>query len=241
MTAAGRALRLASPPAPAGPGEPLDLVSALSAASRIARHHGIPPAPHPASGSLELRLPGIGGRYLEGVAAHVEALGWPAGDVAALVAALEDRCSMWIVCSPPRALVRAGLAPEATRLRRSGAARFAGARWSQARIPPAETVAELMRAGTARGAVCAAADSGRLPPSSLARAAAAGGARTASMERGLAAALGARWAVELLVAPAIPGGSLVGLREQIAAAPRCAWCRAPLIGSTCRRCTPARP
>ena len=39
------------------------------------------------------------------------------------------------------------------------------------------------------------------------------------MDHGLASALGARWAIELLVAPAIPAGSLVGLREQVAAAP----------------------
>jgi hypothetical protein len=96
-----------------------------------------------------------------------------------------------------------------------------------------------MRAGAARGAVCAAAESGRRPPTDLVLAAAAGGARTASMDQGLASALGARWAIELLVAPAIPAGSLVGLREQVAAAPRCGWCRASLVGSTCRRCAPA--
>jgi hypothetical protein len=243
MTAPGRALFLAASTAVDDADERIELVPALSAASRIARHHGIPPARQPAPGSLELRLPGIGGRYLQGVAAHVEALGWPAGDAAALVAAIEDRCSMWIVCSPPRALVRAGLASDTARLRRAGAARFAGGRWSRAPIPAPVTVTELVRAGYARGAVCAAAESGRGPRSGIVRAAAAaaGGARTASMERGLAAALGARWAVELLVAPAIPPGSLVGLREQVAVAPRCSWCRAPLIGSTCRRCMPARP
>ena len=147
---------------------------------------------------------------------------------------------MWIVCSSGNAVARAGLAPDRPGgLRRAGAARFAGGRWDAARIPPAKSVTELMRAGAARGAVCAAAESGRLPPSSFVRAAAAGGAHTASMDRGLAAALGARWAVELLVAPAIPAGSLVGLREQITAAARCGWCRAPLTGPTCRRCTPA--
>lgn len=240
MTASGRALFLTASPPVAGADARLELVPALSAASRIARHHGMPPARHPAPGSLELRLPGIGGRYLEGVAAHVEELGWPAGEAAALVATIEDRCSMWIMCSSPRALVRAGLAVDAARLRRAGAARFSGGRWAPARIPAPGTVTELMRAGIARGAVCAAAESGRLPRSSLGSAATAGGARTAAMERGLAAALGARWAVELLVAPAIPAGSLVGLREQVAVAPRCSWCRAPLIGSTCRRCMPAR-
>ena len=145
---------------------------------------------------------------------------------------------MWVVCSSGAALVRAGLAPDGARARRAAATRFAGGRWGPVRIPAAGTVSDVMRAGTARGAVCAAAESGRRPPADLVRAAAAGGARTASMDQGLASTLGTRWAIELLVAPAIPAGSLVGLREQVAAAPRCGWCRAPLVGSTCRRCAP---
>lgn len=238
MTGPDRALRLAAGARLASE-QRLELIPALSAATRIARHHGISPQARVAVESHELSLPGIGGRYLEGVATHVAAHGWPADEVAALLAALEDRSAMWVVCSSAGALVRAGLAPEGARLRRAGAARFAGGRWSVVRIPAAETVTDVMRAGTARGAVCAAAESGRLPPSSFLRAAAAGGAHTASMDRGLARALGVRWAIELLAAPSIPTGSLVGLREQVAAAPRCGWCRAPLVGSTCRRCAPA--
>jgi hypothetical protein len=234
VTASRRALRAVGPPAPAEPG--LELVPALAVPSRIARHHSIPA--QSGGGPLELRVPGIGGRYLEGVAAHVEAHGWPAGEAAALVAALEDRCSMWILCSSFRALVRAGLADGHPRLHRAGAARFGDGRWRAVPMPAAPTVAELMRAGRARGAVCAAAESGRLPPERILRAAAEGGARTASMDHGLAAALGVRWTVELLVAPAIPAGSLIALREQVAAAPRCGWCRTPLIGATCRRCAP---
>jgi hypothetical protein len=219
------------------PEPPLELVPALTASARVARHHGIPS--HRGCGPLELRLPGIGGRYLEGVAAHAAAHGWQPGEVAALVAAIEDRCSMWILCSSSRALVRAGLAAERARLGRAGGARFGEGRWRAARMPAPATVSDVMLAGKARGAVCVAAESGRAAPEGLVRSAAAGGARTARMERGLAAALGARWAVELLVAPAIPAGSLVGLREQVAAAPRCGWCRTPLIGATCRRCAPA--
>jgi hypothetical protein len=237
MTRVDRALELVAPLAPALE-SPLEVVPALAASSRVARHHGIPD-PHHSGGPLELRLPGIGGRYLEGVAAYVTAHGWSPLETAALVAALEERSSIWIACSSSRALVRAGLAAEPARLRRAGAVRFGGGRWRAARLPPAATISELMRAGISRGALCAAAESGRRAPRCVLEAATAGGARTASMERGLAAALGARWAVELLVAPAIPSGSLVALREQIAAAPRCAWCRTPLIGSTCRRCSPA--
>jgi hypothetical protein len=235
----GRALPASTPLAHA-PAPALELVPALTPRSRAVRRHGIPSSPQVAARELELRLPGIGGRYLAGVAHHLAAHGWPGEEAAALLVALEDRCSMWIVCSPGDALARAGLAPDRpARLRRVRATRFAGGRWDAARVPLPETVAELMAAGTARGAVCAAAESGRLPPSGLVRAAAMGGAHTASMDGGLAAAVGARWAVELLIAPAIPSGSLVGLREQIAGAPRCGWCRAPLVGSTCRRCAPA--
>jgi len=225
--------------APPGDRREVELVPALAAASRVARHHGIAAHVRDALGSYELRLPGIGGRYLAGVAAHVARHGWSAMEAAALLGALEDRCSMWIVCSSGAALVRAGLAPEGARAHRAAATRFAGGRWAGVRIPAAGTISDLMRAGTARGAVCAAAESGRRPRRDLLRAAAVGGARTASMDPGLASALGSRWAIELLVAPAIPTGSLVGLREQVAAAPRCGWCRAPLVGSTCRRCAPA--
>lgn len=237
MSAPDRVLRPA--PGPPGDSRGVELIPALTAASRIARHHGIAPQVQVALDSYELRLPGIGGRYLVGVAAHVARQGWSATEAAALLGALEDRCSMWIVCSSGAALVRAGLAPEGARARRAAATRFAGGRWGPVRIPAAKTICDLMRAGAARGAVCAAAGSGRRPPTDLVRSAAAGGARTASMDQGLASALGSRWAIELLVAPAIPTGSLVGLREQVAAAPRCGWCRAPLVGSTCRRCAPA--
>jgi hypothetical protein len=238
VSAPGRAFGLAPPAKPVAEA-PLELIPALSEPSRVARRHGFSAQVRAAVASHELGLPGIGGRYLAGVARHVAAHGWPAGEVAALVAAMEDRCSMWIVCSSATALVRAGVSPEGVRVPRAGASRFSGGRWQRVRIPTSETVTELMHAGTARGAVCAAAESGRFPPSRLVGAAAAGGAHTASMDRGLASVLGAAWAIELLVAPAIPSGSLVALREQVAAAPRCGWCRSPLVGSTCRRCAPA--
>ena len=67
------------------------------------------------------------------------------------------------------ALVRAGLAPAGVRARRAAATRFTGGRWGPVRIPAARTVSDLMRAGSARGAVCAAAESGRRPPTDLMR------------------------------------------------------------------------
>ena len=126
MSAPDPVLRLA---AVSGDERLVELIPALAAASRIARHHGISPQVRVAPGSYELRLPGIGGRYLAGVAAHVAGQGWSAAEAAALLGALEDRCSMWVVCSSGTALVRAGLAPEGTRARRAAATRFAAGRW----------------------------------------------------------------------------------------------------------------
>jgi hypothetical protein len=57
-----------------------------------------------------------------------------------------------------------------------------------------------------------------------------------ALERGLAASLGVEWTVELLVAPALPSGSLMALRERVAGAPRCGWCGVPVLGPACRRC-----
>ena len=59
--------------APVGSGDErrVELIPALAATSRIARHHGISAHVRAALDSYELRLPGIGGRYLAGVAAHV--------------------------------------------------------------------------------------------------------------------------------------------------------------------------
>jgi len=47
---------------------------------------------------------------------------------------------------------------------------------------------------------------------------------------GVAAALGASWAVELLGAPPLSAAQLQRLREQFGAAPRCDWCGLPVVG-----------
>lgn len=49
-----------------------------------------------------LRLPGIGGRYLAGLATHAHEQGWQPHEVASLLGAVEGRASMWIVSRPPR-------------------------------------------------------------------------------------------------------------------------------------------
>ena len=233
-----RALRLAAEPVPL-PERRLELIPALSTASRIARDHGIASQAHGGAGSHELRLPGIGGRSSRrdrhpcgspGLARRRRrragrGVGRPMRDV-------------------DRVLVRCGSRPSGPGARR--AARRAGrlrpvsvaAGGATSGSPAADTVADLMRAGIARGAVCAAAESagcrrramcGQPPRAERTRHPWNGGWRE-------------RWThvgTQLLVAPSIPSGSLVGLREQVAAAPRCGWCRAPLVGSICRRCAPA--
>jgi hypothetical protein len=234
MRPARRSLRVAGAPVPEGPetaGQPLRLVSALSAAGRVARAEGL------AGGGErghELRLPGIGGRYLAGIAAHAHERGWAPVEVAALLDAVEDRSAMWIVCPSAAALRRAGLIER-------GRARVACARWSSGRwsritldIP---ALAAVAASGRTRG-VCAAAVSGTGAPRRLVEAVHTGGVHAGVLERGLAASLGVRWTVELLVATALPPGSLISLRERVASAPRCGWCGVALLGPDCRRCLP---
>jgi hypothetical protein len=62
--------------------------------------------------------------------------------------------------------------------------------------------------------------------------------RSGRLEAGLAAALGVAWTVELVLVPALPPGSLMALRERVAAAPRCGWCGVPMPAGRCRRCQP---
>ena len=213
-------------------GQPLRLISALSTAGRIARAEGLA-----GGGDLghELRLPGIGGRYLAGIAAHVHERGWAAPEVAALLDAVEERSAMWVVCPSSAALRRAGLI-DGGRGGRRVCARWSGGRWS--RVPlDADALAAVAASGRAR-AVCVAAVSGSGAPARLVESVHVEGVHTGVFGGGLAASLGVSWTVELLVAPALPAGSLMALRERVASAPRCGWCGVPMLGPDCRRCLP---
>jgi len=213
--------------------EPLRLVSALSPAGRLARAEGFV---DPGLGH-ELRLPGIGGRYLSGLADHAHAGGWAPLEVAALLDAVEERSAMWVVCPSAAALRRAGLIDR-------GRGRRACARWAAGRWSRAEADADALAAVAAvqrTGVVCAAALSGRGAPARLAGAVSRPGIRAGQLPDGLAAALGVAWTVELLLAPALPSGSLMAVRERIAAAPRCGWCGVPMPAGRCRRCQPGAP
>jgi hypothetical protein len=86
--------------------------------------------------------------------------------------------------------------------------------------------------------VCVGAVSGTGAPRRIVEAVGGDGVQLGWLDGGLAASLRVAWTVELLVAPALPGGSLMALRERIASAPRCSWCGVPMLGADCTRCLP---
>ncbi len=225
-------LRLLEAPAEPEPpaARPLRLISALATHGRIARAEGLAGV----AAGYELRLPGIGARYLAGLAVHAHEQGWHAPEIAALLDAVEGRASMWIVSPSAASLRRAGLiGPGGSR---KACARWSARRWRRAPVDP-DSLARVAAAGRAR-AVCVAAVSGTGAPRRIVDALGADGVRLGWLDGGLAASLRVPWTVELLVAPALPGGSLMALRERIASAPRCTWCGVPMLGSDCTRCLP---
>ncbi len=228
-----RPMTLVADSTAASPPERLRLVSALAPAGRLARAEGFV---HPGH-DHELRLPGIGGRYLAVLADHAHARGWEAPEVGALLDAVEERSAMWIVCPSAAVLRRAGLIARGRG--RRACARWASGRWTRA-AADADALAAVAAAARP-GVVRAAAVSGRRAPARFVSAVAVPGVRCGRLEQGLAAALGVAWTVELLLAPALPPGSLMTVRERIAAAPRCGWCGTPMPDGRCRRCHPRTP
>jgi hypothetical protein len=181
----------------------------------------------------DLQLAGLSARYLGAIAAAASAAGWSAGEVLALVAALEERCRAWLAAPSLAALEHAGLLAR-PRARRVRGAEFAHGAWEPAPPSPAAFLA-LARAGLRPGSIAIAATSGRGVPAALQAAVDGSGVRSARLARGTAAELGTRWAVELLVAPRVTRAGLSSLREQLAAAPRCGWCGLPTLAERCRR------
>jgi hypothetical protein len=225
-------LRLLEAPAEPGPpaARPLRLISALSTHGRVARAEGLAGA----GAGYELRLPGIGGRYLAGLATHAHEQGWQGPETATLLDAVEGRASMWVVSPSAAALRRAGLLRSGGS--RQACARWSAGRWRQAPVDP-DALARVAAAGRAR-AVCVGAVSGTGAPRRIVDAVGGDGVQLGWLDGGLAASLRVPWTVELLVAPAVPGGSLMALRERIASAPRCTWCGVPTLGPDCTRCLP---
>jgi len=184
-------------------------------------------------------LPGIGGRYLVQVARSAAAGGWAAEELAALVVELERRCTYLLLASTVAPVL-------GSRPRRAGvhgprrAVAWDGGGWSGAH---ARDLAASARAVSGRGYLCAAAASGSAPPRAVAAALTdltAAGVSVGRITHGVAAALGASWAAELLGAPPLSAAQLQRLREQFGAAPRCDWCGLPVVGRHCRRCSPGR-
>ena len=140
---------------------------------------------------------------------------------------------MWIVCPSGAALVRAGLATEAPQCApggaRPGSAAAAGA---AVRIPAAETVADLMRAGS-RAARCARRRCpGRLPPSSSCVARRRAAARTRHPSTRAGARAGRTMGDRAARRARPPGRLAVGLREQVALRRAAAGAGRRSLGST---------
>ena len=173
-------------------------------------------------------LPGLAARYLSSLAADAGRRGWSEGEMLGLLAAAEERCALWAVTARP--------------LRRGPrVSRWVSGRWIDASGGLGEVTAAAVSAPS-RVAVCLVAVSGpKMPPRRLVAPLERGGAHVGQVHPGLAGELGAPWAIEVLVAPALAPGGLAGLRERIASAPRCAWCRIPVLGSSCPRCREAAP
>ena len=184
---------------------------------------------------VSMALPGIGARYLVGIARAAALAGWGAGELAALTIELERRCT-YIVA----AAAITPLAGHSRRLRRRDAARYAAGGWS--RIPANRLVlADEARSALARGHTCVAALSGLSRPQFAERAAAdlaALGMPVGCSPAAFPASLESSWAVELLAAPALGTPQLQTLRDRFATASRCDWCGLPVVGRHCRRCTP---
>ncbi|HWG81630.1 MAG TPA: hypothetical protein VN686_01350 [Gaiellales bacterium] len=197
--------------------------------------------PGRAGGRIVVRasLPGIGGRYLVQVARSAAAGGWAAEELAALVVELERRCTYLLLASTVATVVGSrSRRPGVHRPRRAVA--WDGGGWSGAHT---RDLAPSARTVSGRGYLCAAATSGSAPPRSVAAALAeltASGVSVGRITHGVAAALGASWAVELLGAPPLSAAQLQRLREQFGVAPRCDWCGLPVVGRQCRRCSPGR-
>ena len=151
-------------------------------------------------------------------------LGWTPAETLGLLAAAEERCGLWVVT--PRRLVapRCGCRPGG----RAGSCgwRAAFSSWLRAAAAAPSGLGVCLLAVSGPG------DPPRWLLSSLLPAAGQAG-RVAD---GVAEQLGVSWAVELLIAPALGPAALAGLRERISAAPRCAWCHVPVLGSSCSRC-----
>jgi hypothetical protein len=186
---------------------------------------------------IEVSLPGIGARYLGGVACEAARDGWNLPELSALVVELESRCTYWVAAATLDALDGGS---HRSLVGRGRALRWACGTWAPTAVS-GSSLRAIARSATVRGALCVCARSGRSMPRRVARELdelSRSRITVGNLRHGLAAMLGAGWAVEALVAPRLARAQLAMLREQFASAPRCGWCGIPVAGSHCRRCTP---
>jgi hypothetical protein len=191
--------------------------------ARLSRLHLAPTeatSPAPAPG----RLPGIGRRFLAGVAHDAAAHGWSGAELTGLVAAAEERSRLWLITPGGRVLSQ----PEVRE-------------WDASRYLPCDNDVRglILTVAASQGRnLCLSAISGTgRKPARIAQALGAAGALSGHVDDGVAEMLEVRWAVELLVAPLLTRETLSSLRDVLSAAPRCGWCGVPVLGSRCRRCT----
>ncbi len=179
--------------------------------------------PSPTEAAHGSRLPGIGARFVAGVAAEAEREGWGQTELAGLVAAAEERSALWLVTPAPGRR----RAPE---IRRWQSVRFVRSD-KDPRVAGADRVGG---AGTqrVRGGNFGLSRRADVITAKLALV----GARVGRVDVGVADALDVGWAVELMIAPRLTRDALGSLREVMASAPRCGWCGVPVLGNRCRRC-----
>lgn len=187
---------------------------------------------------VRLSLPGIGGRHLERVVRVAASRGWHPPELAALAGELERHAEVHLVAPGP-ALAQFG-GPGGRIRRRAVRVHWADGRWSRESASPA-AFEQALHDALARDRDCAMSLTGRKVPAGWV--ALAGRSRehqvaVAVNEGGLAVALGAGWAVELLSGPHLDESALSMLRERIVSAPRCGWCGTPVPGRACARCSP---
>jgi hypothetical protein len=187
---------------------------------------------------IRLGLPGIAGRQVERVIRAAAARGWHPAELAALAGELERYAEVDLIA--PGTSLAPFSARRARFRRRVSRVRCVDGRWTPEPASP-DAMERALHEALARDRDCAVCISGRKVPAEWV--ALAHGSReqhvpVALKADGLAAALGATWAVEVLSGPRLDENALSMLRERIVAAPRCGWCGTPIPGRTCVRCAP---
>ncbi len=177
----------------------------------------------PSAAGADSRLPGLGGRFVCEVRGEAARRGWRDVELAGLVAATEDRTELWLIT------------PAARRWRSPEVRRWHATRFLSCEQDVQSLVLTVAANRGRRVCLVAASGRGRRGDALLTRLQSAG-ATAGRIDAGPAAPLGMAWAIELMIGPIVTHDSLAALRDAMVAAPRCAWCGVPVLGSRCTRC-----